>query len=106
MLIHMDDIKHIKNLLEFQGKQLEQLIWQVKGNEGLQIKGIVPTLEEVSTKVNDINVWREGMWKIDLKKLMTAKSILGTLRFIAVIVGVGGGSFGVHQLFKLLFIKG
>lgn len=98
----MDELEEIKSMLEYQGRQMEQLIWQVMGNKEMKIKGVNPSLEELQKDVSDIKQWREGMWKIDLKKLMTAKSILSTLKFIAWVIGVGTGGYGVHELIKFI----
>ena len=92
-------------ILEHQNDRIEHLIWQVVGNEKLEIEGLKPAVKRIEKDVHDIKKWRDGMWKIDLKRVLTKEVINTTSRvFIYAVVG-GGGSFGMFELLKLIFDK-
>lgn len=102
--------KEIRESFKRQDLAIEHLTWQVTGHESLGIEGLKPSMKrmegdvkKIQTELGNINAWKNGMWKIDLKKLVTAKAMLRTVKSIAWMVGMGGGSFGALKLFEFIF---
>lgn len=83
--------------------QTEHLIWQVMGNPSMNIQGIGPAVKELKKELSEVKEWRQSMWKIDLKKLMTAQSLLKTARAVAYMTGIGTAGFTVSKLYEILF---
>lgn len=99
-----EEMEELKSMLEFTNRQLEHLIWQVVGNPGMGIHGLKPMCMELKEEVHKINEWKNGMWKVDFKKLVTRRTILYIIKIIGLIIAIGSGSFGVNQLWEH-FIK-
>lgn len=79
-----------KEMDEFQNKQLEQIIWLIKGNPELEIEGMMPAskrmelkLDEMESSLVSLMDWKKKIdlatsaktWKLILKVLL----IIGTL---------------------------
>jgi hypothetical protein len=84
--------------MEFHAKQMEYLIWHVKGNEEMKIKGIGPALDDLQTEMHAFKLWKESLWKIDLKNLVTRQTINTLTKIFIYALGIGSGSFGVFEL--------
>lgn len=121
MLLHKQAAK-----MDFMEKQNEQMIWLLKGNPNLKIKGVFPILEnlqsdvallqtdvkevkkwngqiaEIRKDLNDVKNWREAMWKVDFKKFVTKESINMAVKIILGLVGLGTGAYGVIELINKL----
>jgi len=95
--------------MNHQGKQIQQLIWQVVGSPSNGIEGMKPTVAKMANDVHELKKWRNEMWKIDLAKVFTKETITtGTKIFLysilAAVVG-GGGTFAINEFLKALVSK-
>jgi hypothetical protein len=103
--IPVDEMKELNDRLDYQDKRQEQIIWLIQGNPELQIEGLIPVLKRVDKDVQDMKAWRDEeallKGKFDVKKVFTSFSVVW--KFMVLISGIGGGSFGLFSLFKLIF---
>ena len=98
-------MKEILHRLDNQDKSLEQIKWLLKGSEALEIPGVIPSLKRLEADVHDIKQWRSEQTM--LKGKIDVKTFFQNLGFAAkplgVIATIGGGSFGIFQLIRMLF---
>lgn len=100
-----ESIEELKAILEHQNERMDHLIWQVVGNEKLGIEGLKPSMKRIEKDVHDMKKWRDGMWKVDLKKFLTKEVINTATRFFIYGIFGGGGAIGMVELLKLIFDK-
>lgn len=98
-----ESIEELKAILEKQDERMEHLIWQVVGNEKLGIEGLKPSMKRIEKDVHEMKMWRDGMWKVDLKRFMTKEVVNGATKFFIYGVFGGGGALGIIKLIKLIF---
>lgn len=97
LLLHKQAAK-----MDFMEKQNEQLIWLIKGNKNLHIKGLAPSVEDLQQDVREIKVWKDGLWKLDLKKLVSKETVNIIAKIFIWSIGLGGGVFGVIKILTAL----
>jgi hypothetical protein len=89
---------------DYQNRRIDELIWQVVGNEKLGIEGLKPAVKELQGEVHDFKKWRNEMWKLDLKKWLTWDVIK---KIIVICMTIGGGfsvgKFGIGKLLEVIF---
>lgn len=98
-----ESIEEIKAILEHQNERMEHLIWQVVGNERLGIEGLKPGVLRIEKDLQELKVWRDAMWKLDLKKIVTKETINTVAKIFIYAIGIGGGSFGFFELLNKIF---
>lgn len=91
--------------LDHQDKTQEQILWLLKGNQELQIEGLIPAVKRVEADVQDMKAWRNELTllkgKFDFKRLVA--SLVVASKFAAWVVGIGGGVFTVFAFLKSIF---
>jgi hypothetical protein len=94
------EMKEIFKRLDHQDKQLEQLIWSIKGNPTLGIEGVMPAVKKVEREVYDLKAWK---FQEDSKRgKIDAKNIV---KWVAGASTVIGCALGVIELFKYVLLK-
>jgi hypothetical protein len=105
---HDDEMKEILHRLDKQDDVQQQILWLLKGSDGLDIEGVIPTQKRMvkelntmkvamSAEIEEINKWREehisNKWKVDMRDVGKA---------FAWAIGVLGGIFGLFEILKTI----
>lgn len=96
------EMQEILSRMDIQDENIEHIKWLLKGSPALEIEGLIPSMKRVEKDVHEIKVWKNETLlmkgKIDLDKFFTRAA--ATLKFIAWVVGIGGGGFGVFKFLE------
>jgi hypothetical protein len=92
------EMKEVLRRMDHQDKQLEQLIWSIKGNPSLGIEGVMPAVKKVEHDVKELKNWRNEQTitqgKIDLRQVV---------KWVGGISTIVGCVVGVFELFRYVF---
>lgn len=93
-----DEMEEVLKRMNHQDKQLEQIVWLLRGNPSLEIEGVIPSVKRIESEVHDILEWRKGIidnkWKLDLKYMG---------KWIVAMIGIAGTIFGLFESLKQVF---